>query len=96
MQIYFDLSSSAIQARHLFGVTSVPIGPLASVKNSTISATFPGHRMYLFILRIFRYVTPSPTFLLEGPAALFNSFISSPNSQWNKKTRMIGVLASLW
>ena len=32
MQIYFDLSTSATQTRHLFGVISVPIGPLASVK----------------------------------------------------------------
>lgn len=31
-QIYFDLSSSATQTRHLFGVISVPIGPLASVR----------------------------------------------------------------
>lgn len=32
VQIYFDLSTGATQAWHVFGVISVPIGPLASIK----------------------------------------------------------------
>ena len=40
----------------------------------------------LLILRIYGYLTPLPTFQLEEPAALFSSFILSPNSWWyNKK-----------
>ena len=64
------LSTSATQAQHLFGVISEPFAQLKK----------------LLILRIYVYSNPLPTFQLEVPAALFSSFILSPNSWWyNKK-----------
>ena len=74
------------QAWHLFGAISVPIVPLASVTLLNFWYISRSLKKTSY-LEDFGYLNPLPTFQLEGPAALFRTFISSPNSWWYNKTK---------